>query len=243
MLFKIVVPLYRNNLSDNEWLSLNNISKYYSKSDICLCIPKNLLLGESLNKYENVRFDDFFFESVSSYNKLMLSQVFYESFKSYKYILIHQLDAYIFKDELKLWCDKDYDYVGAPWLKSENPFNNLYKSKKLKDREPIFYNVGNGGFSLRKVKTFLKFIEKYDDIITRHENHPLYNIEDVFWSLIAPKYIEFVIPDYKEVAKFSLDRKPKIGLKINEGQLPFGCHGFEKSKTKSFWQKYIQHLS
>jgi hypothetical protein len=93
VLFKIVVPLYRNNLSDNEWLSLNNISKYYSKSDICLCIPKNLLLGESLNKYENVRFDDFFFESVSSYNKLMLSQVFYESFKSYKYILIHQLDA------------------------------------------------------------------------------------------------------------------------------------------------------
>ncbi len=239
---KILIPFYTNELSDNEKLAFKNILKYYDASMICLFLPENLEVKEEYADFEKQGFDPLFFENVMTYNNLMLSKDFYERFSECDYILLHQLDAFMFKDELDHWCHKNYDYIGAPWLKSNNPFSQIFKSKKLKNRAPIFNKVGNGGFSLRKVKTFLKFFEKHQPVINEHKSHPLYSIEDVFWSLIAPQYVDFKIPEMKEAAKFCLDRKPEIGLKLNNGQLPFGCHGFEKSKTKSFWQKYIEGL-
>lgn len=229
-------------MSDNEKLSFNSILKFYKPSDISLVIPENLVVCDDLKNIEQQRFDEAFFKSVMSYNKLMLSKSLYKRYADFDFILIHQLDAFMFSKDLEYWCSQEYDYIGAPWLKSNNPLNNILKSKRLKAREPIFYKVGNGGFSLRKVETFLKFYEKHEPVISQYEDHSLYSIEDVFWSLIAPKYIKFKIPDYKEAAMFCIDRKPKMGIKLNNGKLPFGCHGFEKSKTKSFWQRYIPEL-
>lgn len=239
---KIVVPLYKTELSHNEELSFNNILNLYNPSDVCLFIPESLKLRKRFHAIEQQKFEDRYFENVMSYNKLMLSKVFYKRFSEYDYILVHQLDAFMFRKDLEYWCKKDYDYIGAPWLKSKNPISHIFRSKKLKLREPIFNKVGNGGFSLRKVNTFLKFLDTYENIVSENEHHPLYRIEDVFWSLIAPQYINFTIPDYKVAVDFSIDRKPEIGLKLNKGKLPFGCHGFEKSKTKPFWKKYVKYL-
>jgi len=242
MKYKILVPIYKNDLSVNEMLSLRNVTDVYGKSEIVLFSPKRLKPGNEISKYDIQKFEDNFFKDVMSYNRLMLSKEFYERFCHYDYILIHQLDAFIFKKQLKKWCEKGYDYIGAPWLKSNKLFSNIFKSKKLKKREPIFNNVGNGGFSLRKVSTFLKFFENHENVIQDHRGDDLYKIEDVFWSLIAPKYMDFNIPDYKEAVFFSIDRKPDIGMRLTNGELPFGCHGFEKSKTKKFWKKYIKGL-
>lgn len=239
---KIVVPLYKNELSPNEELSFSNILKLYKASEVCLFTPESLKLEKRFHNIEQQHFEDKYFKNVMTYNKLMLSRIFYERFANYDYILVHQLDAFMFRKDLEYWCQKEYDYVGAPWLKSNNPISRIFRSKKLKLRGPIFNKVGNGGFSLRKVKTFLSFFETYENTISDHEKHPLYSIEDVFWSLIAPKLVDFKIPDYKVAVDFSIDRKPEIGLKLNQGQLPFGCHGFEKSKTKPFWRKYIKGL-
>ena len=63
-------------------------------------------------------FNDTYFESIYGYNQLMLNVEFYEAF-SKKYILIYQTDAFIFKDDLNYWCEKDYDYIGAPWIRSK----------------------------------------------------------------------------------------------------------------------------
>lgn len=242
MNIKILVPLYKNELSHNEELSFNNILKLHKAIEVCLFVPETLKLEKRFQSLDIQTFEDKYFETVMSYNKLMLSKVFYERFLDYDYILIHQLDAFMFRKDLENWCKKDYDYVGAPWLKSKNPVNHLFRSKKLKSREPIFNKVGNGGLSLRKVSTFLSFFKKYENVIQEYSSHDLYKIEDVFWSLIAPQYLEFNIPDHKVAVDFSIDRKPEIGLKLNQGKLPFGCHGFEKSKTKSFWKNYIKGL-
>jgi hypothetical protein len=103
------------------------------------------------------KFPDHYFKSVFGYNRLMLTASFYERFSHSKFILIYQLDAYVFRDELLYWCSKDYDYIGAPWITTPNKgfkkVLSLFDSKKKKARSEIFYKVGNGGFSLRKVNT------------------------------------------------------------------------------------------
>lgn len=65
------------------------------------------------------------------YNRLMLSEDLYSAFSNYEYILICQSDAYIFRDELKEWCEAGYDYVGAPWLR--RPLYDLPVMKQFMD--------------------------------------------------------------------------------------------------------------
>ncbi|WP_431244872.1 DUF5672 family protein [Flavobacterium sp. P21] len=56
----------------------------------------------------------------------------------------------------------------------------------------------------------------------------------------APEFERnFKIPDYKEAVYFALDRKPNIGMKLTNNELPFGCHGINKPKVIDFWKPII----
>ena len=67
------------------------------------------------------------------------------------------------------------------------------------------------------------------------------HVEDVYISLVAPMLIpEMKIPDYTEAVDFCIDRKPKEALKINKGNVPFACHGFNKPKVRDFWKPFIE---
>ena len=102
--------------------------------------------------------------------------------------------------------------------------------------------VGNGGLSLRKVKSCLDVTVKYDDIIKIYNNHPNMSIfnEDGFWSH-EPK--EFNYPTTDEALKFSFDKYPSLCYKLNKNTLPFGCHGWSKWKWINFWKKYIPKIN
>ena len=77
---------------------------------------------------------------------MMLSSAFYAAFRDYKYVLLHHLDALVLEDRLQEWCATDLDYIAPPWLKcDDSPWVQVQR-------------VGNGGFSLRKVESFLKVI-------------------------------------------------------------------------------------
>ena len=186
------------------------------------------------------------------YNELLLSALFYERFLDSEYILIYQLDAFVFKDELTEWCKKGYDYIGAPWIASEKKtiwsrsFHSIarkFRSKKKNDREQIFYKAGNGGFSLRKTASHYSIAKRNETFILdflKAEEKEIYAIEDVFWSLKAPELsIDFKIPGYKQALSFAIDRKPKIAFKLNNNQLPFGCHGINKPKVIGFWKPIL----
>jgi len=178
----------------------------------------------------------------------MLSDEFYGRFTDSEYILIYQLDAYVFKNELKDWCLKDYDYIGAPWLTSPETIgkkiSRLFHSKKKKEREVIFHKVGNGGLSLRRVSKSLQIAKDLKEQIKenlKRNKDDFWIMEDVFWSIKVPEYYpDFKIPYYKEAIDFAIDRKPEIGFKLNNNQLPFGCHGFNKPKVKAFWEDKIK---
>jgi hypothetical protein len=207
-------------------------------------------LHQQYPQLEIESFPDDFFQNVESYNRLMLSPVFYERFLDYEYILIYQLDAYVFRDELEAWCRKSYDYIGAPWIprgrfwkEIRDIFNYLTGNHKRVMQRTIYHKVGNGGFSLRRTGSFYKITVEEGPLIQSYLNPASKNRrslpEDVFWALIPHRLkYDFSIPDYKEALLFSIDKYPEDCFRITK-TLPFGCHGWNRSKSFPFWGKYI----
>jgi hypothetical protein len=208
-----------------------------------------------------------FFGSAIAHSRLMLSPAFYQAFADYKFVLLHHLDALVLEDRLEEWCERDLDYVGAPWLHCEDsPWVNVPR-------------VGNGGFSLRKIASFLKVINstrlqespaeywerfaasrprpvRYANIWRKYLKHlRVFNgarwqmrcwsgrgnqiNEDYFWSDEAVKfYPEFKVASVETGLQFAFEVAPKRCLQLNNGKLPFGCHAWPRY-DRSFWEPYL----
>jgi len=260
-LVAVVIPFYKNNLTEFENISLAQCLKTLAAYPIIAVKPDSLDLTV-VKGYEQLSvvlsFDNAFFDGIEGYNKLMLSPVFYQKFLDFEFILIHQLDAFVFKDELADWCKKRYDYIGAPWLKRlANPdfvkelktilntryhiFFNTYENGLPSDRQ--FDNmVGNGGFSLRRVRKFYDLSIKLETQIEEYHKRDEHQFhEDVFWSIEANrKKRRLKIPFYKKALLFSFENRLKQSMMHTSGQLPFGCHAWDQHLD--FWQPYFEKL-
>lgn len=253
----IVVPTYKKNLSAEEELSLRHLLYYLGEHDIFYMAPEGLV-DLNYHKFPTVFFPKKYFKSVMTYSKLLLMKEFYEKFSEYEYILIYQFDVLVFSDQLNEWCDKGYDYIGAPWFKSQIP------DYRYDDA------CGNGGFSLRKVSKAIEVIEKsrkpflivgwqflkqlisiikirnlkfwlrgFKEIWSRSVSYRSLLAEDYYWSFEARNFVsDFRIPDVDTGLKFAFEVGPKYCFERNARQLPFGCHAWTKY-DKNFWLPYI----
>ncbi|KAA6308084.1 hypothetical protein EZS27_040241, partial [termite gut metagenome] len=166
----------------NEQVSLSRTYRVLKNYPIVVVKPNSLktdILSENYPELVFESFDDDYFRNLSCYNRLMLSEEFYERFADTCYVLICQLDVYIFKDELKEWCLRDYDYIGAPWLvRPVYRFPLLRFFSWMKKQYCDFFNlpngqitnfkVGNGGLSLRKVESFLNAAKQLRPVIQHY---------------------------------------------------------------------------
>jgi hypothetical protein len=145
----IAIPLSSNpDIKAAEQISLRHLLHYLGAYDKYFIVPQ----GSDFNypAVKNKYFSPKYFGSAQAHSKLLLSDVFYKSFIEYEYILIYHLDALVFSDQLVEWCQRGYDYIAPPWIKHEKaPYAGMPKFEG---------KVGNGGFSLRKVDSFLKVI-------------------------------------------------------------------------------------
>lgn len=248
----IIIPIYKKELSHHETVSLRQVYSVLSTHKIVVVKPLSLNLDFMLEEYpalDFISFDDSYFQGIQGYNNLMLSSVFYKKFLPYNYMLIYQLDAYVFRDELLEWCKKGFDYIGAPWLKKPiykipgikqfMSFVHWHKQLRGKPSKQIFYDkIGNGGLSLRKVESHyvatIKYKQRIEFFLSRKRSH-FYN-EDVFWGT---EVSEFKYPTPLEALKFSFDKYPSYCYKLNNKQLPFGCHAWYKRKMRAFWKPVI----
>lgn len=159
-LITIVVPVYKTELTVSEKASLLQLFRTLSNYPICLFTFKELDLTAykaALHEYKYTisYFSKHFFLSITSYNKLLCHPAFYKRFINFKYLLLYQLDAWVFRDELTDWCKAGFDYIGAPWFSG---YNNATAASE-------FLGVGNGGFSLRNIKSHIKALQTFSYII------------------------------------------------------------------------------
>jgi hypothetical protein len=155
-------------------------------------------------------------------------------------MLLHQLDVFVFRDELLDWCERSYDYIGAPWI--EETFPNAPETRKglpfwIRSRlfrflPPIDHTVGNGGFSLRRVRTMYRALTWLRR--TRHAWGG--RNEDGFWSIALPEcwWWYYRVPSVDEALGFSFEVNPSICYEKTKGKLPFGCHAWESNEPE-FW--------
>lgn len=269
----VITPIYKSfsDLTKEELINLKSSCKFLNKFPHILFGPDTLHWNEYIEFYKSweitvdiKRFDPKFFMDVSGYNQLLKIFQFYEQFEIYQYILIFQIDAYIFKDELQFWCDKGYDYIGAPWFKEQENIN----------QENEFSGIGNGGFCLRNVQSTVRILKRvkrltairnywfkshlqslvhFEIFISYFKNY--FKIKDINLIndiLIAPyinedhylsQTLANIFSDYKvalveDAVKFSFEAKPAFLYKMNNNQLPFGCHAWQKNDPQ-FWNSII----
>lgn len=218
-----VVPVYKAEPTKTEVLSLLQL-KMLGAQNVTLVCPENLNLELYLDLWPQLqvqRFPSENFTSVQSYNNLVLTPAFYRTFAElYEYLLIYQLDAFLLSNRVLEFCDQGYDYYGAPWKIGFPQYRFLFNRWPIRINSKRFH-VGNGGLSLRKIKTTLDLLERKAGHISKS-----FFMEDAFfgyWGAIDPNF--HACPTLT-AAKFSLEMNPEYWSN-KTGELPMGFHGFE----------------
>jgi hypothetical protein len=257
----VIIPLYKDSLNNYEKIALAQCKKILGTQQIVIVKPFALKLPTDI--FDNItytveEFDDVYFNNIQGYNQLMLSALFYERFLAYEYMLIYQLDCFVFKDDLAYWCNQNWDYIGAPWIRKTYHKNKLElvlakiknyivnKFSKIDSTKPnqlqLINKVGNGGFSLRRVSAFHKICLSMGHKINLYlnQNSSLYN-EDVFWSIEVNRDKNLLnIPNVSTAINFAFEVPPFKSAQFTEKNTPFGCHDWDH--YLDFWKPiFKQH--
>ncbi|MCM1174202.1 MAG: hypothetical protein NC341_04035 [Blautia sp.] len=219
----VVIPYYRNELTVTERISLDRCRKVLGSYPIHFVKPQALNVAQENMCLTDqiVSVPDVWMNGIEAYNQMMLNIDFYRLFAEYKYILIYQLDAYVFSDRLMEFCAYEYDYIGAPWI--EGKFD-------IEHEENGIVYVGNGGFSLRKVSSFLSILESYG-------NEPIVYNEDLFWGTRDSEI--FKAAPVEIAMDFAFERPVRMLYEKNGSHLPFGCHAWMKYDFDFFKPYFI----
>lgn len=237
----IVIPVYKAPDND-ELISINRLCEITQfKYDIVFVRPTlmdasiiypyyQIMNGWEGHVFEKT-FDDSFFESTITYSNLLTTFDFYIQFHEYKFMLIYQPDCYLIRDEIIDWCNLDYDYIGAPIVGTGSGWKKI----------PC---VGNGGFSLRKIETFINITNPDGEFITEfasdieeanklNENGYV-EFEDLYFAELVPSLTtNFTKPNYELAGRFAWDRNVELLYNKYHGELPMGIHAWQK--FKDFW--------
>jgi hypothetical protein len=268
----VVTPVYRLPFTDDEKISIRHLRERLGHFDRFMVGPEDLLRSSTVaGEYSDFRplaFAARHFESIVGYDQLLLSESFYRAFADYEYILIHQLDCLVFSSNLEEWCQRGWDYVGAPWFRGyrDDPAGGLWA-------------VGNGGLSLRRVASALRVLTSNRVL----ENSKIVGVmaqqlgslpprrkrvlamgsalfehgdrgtarwlvrqfgrfgvnEDLFWAFGAWRLApSFRVPTPQEALGFSFETAPRYCFEANSARLPFGCHAWTKYDRK-FWERFL----
>jgi len=239
----VVIPIYAD-LNDFEFKSLENNLGQLSAYDCVLVVP-NDFMPDAITKcfplLRVLRVSNQWLgttNGIDGYNDMMLSPDFYNLFIDYDYMLICHVDAWIFSgNSLDQWLDKGYDCVAAPWLLRNAWFYRLIGHTDMSTAKGRHYllnrKIGNGGLSLRKVDVFVREAEKWCNVFGQMRKFGMQ--EDMIWA----QNEKLVFPLWNEALKFAFDTKPDYAYRLNNKQLPFGCHKWFDRSYYEFWKSFI----
>lgn len=227
----VVTPIYRSDLSSDDRRALISFrEKLSGYSRVAIC-PKGLDRGPVWEVDRDIVFEEFdrrCFASWQSYNAFCKRMELYLRFKEYDYILLAQLDAFVFRDELSMWCSRGLDYIGTAW-----PMNRSWVWHAI-----VSYGGGGGGFSLRRVSAFIETCDTWGWFLRRtgRLNEDVVFASRLFRTMSSLRRQAGLT----EYLRFGFDAEPERCLALNGGMLPFGCHGWTWSNRRDFWEPYIR---
>lgn len=263
----IAIIAHKEDLSPQEKASLKQCHQVLGKYPIKLICPQGLNVDQYKKVVPNADFefiDPKWQSNYRMFNRLKIEPLLYEKFKEYDHLLYYELDAWVFRDELEYWCEKPYDFIGAPWIEEVN------------NGKPEFYPVGgNGGMSLRNIKAHLALwtidkklrtnsevlhdyrklhgvfgtVLRFPFVIAKllgYKNNVQYFLkttalnEDIFWCREAGKFDPgFRVAPADLEYKFAFEKEPSLLYELNEKKLPFACHAWQKYDPE-FWAQFIK---
>src|SRR5260370_19902360 len=228
----VVIPIYKPQMTAHEEISFDRCLKVLGHYPIILIAPAGWDLTNYLLAAPNAelrRFAASHFDSVQTYSRLLLNKSFYDRFVDYRYILLYQLDAFVLSDQLREWCGRGFDYIGAPWIDFPGMQQLASETGPIRHKFPrwakgLNTTVGNGGFSLRRVRTFRIWLSLASSKARQWPHN-----EDGFWGFYAASFYPlFRVPRFELALRFAFELHPAKCFELNNRELPFGCHAWAK---------------
>jgi hypothetical protein len=155
-------------------------------------------------------------------------------------LLISQPDVYVFRDDLDTWLQKPYDYVGAPWPSGFSVKVNIGRFANDAGGTLLTAFVGNGGFSLRRIKQCMRLIEHDKEVADWFSGSG--SNEDLFFSFIGGMTQGILCPNPIEASLFAMEQDPSYFYDLNGGVIPMAAHAYQKY-SPHFWRPYVSHLT
>lgn len=245
--FCVVIPIYRK-LVPSEKVALEQMHKVFKdNTNVFAFCPEDFDMTEHLEIFPELQYkelDKKWFASTDTYSQLLLQNWFYSMYDEYEYMLICQLDVWVVKDDILEWCKKGYEYIGAPIVVPTARWHNYRIDSN--GNTTVTPKIGNGGFSLRKINTFLYLTDLESDLCKRYKiNEEITSkviYEDLWFCDVLTEFYDIDMPYYTEAFKFAIDMNPDIienyyGIK----DLPTAIHAFDKNIP--YWRLRIPELS
>lgn len=140
----VMVPLPVPDLREDERISLGQLRKHLDGYEKFLLVPKGM--HGSMPGFQRMELNRRYFGSAANHNRLLFTLAFWNRFRDFEYVLMYHLDALVFRDELLEWCGSGIDYIGAPWVRSEQtPWVEVER-------------CGNGGFALYRIPSVMEVL-------------------------------------------------------------------------------------
>jgi hypothetical protein len=224
----VLIPVYKPRLPANEeaalTVSLSNLKGW----PLWFVGPHNLdwaWYREQAPQSEFLALNPQFFASARSYSQLLLNPAFYAHLEGFDYHLICQTDAVVLRPTLANFLQEDYHYWGAPWPNGWS----IDLPVRIGSRTEIFKLnafVGNGGLSLRNTQAVRRLLGEFPETLQAWV--AVGNPEDLFIALMSGLSKDFKIPNLRKAAAFAIELEPERMLFLNQGELPFGAHQWDR---------------
>ena len=224
----VLIPVYKPRLPAHEEAALAVSLKNLQGWPIWFLGPEGLDIGwyrEQARQSEYLALAPEYFQSARTYSQLLLNPAFYAHVRDFDYHLICQTDAIVLKPTLSEFLTQDYDYWGAPWPNGWS----IDLPVKIGDRTEISKLnafVGNGGLSLRKTQAVAALLYEFPE--TLKDWMAVGNPENLFISLLGGLSAHFKVPNMRKAAGFAVELEPQRMMFLNNGELPFGAHQWER---------------
>ncbi len=224
----VLIPIYRARLPQHEEAALGVSLSHLKGWPVWFIGPQGLDWGwyrEQAPEGVFLAFEPHYFASARSYSQLLLNPDFYARLEGFDFHLICQTDAVVLRPTLSQFLLQDYHYWGAPWPNGWS----IDLPVRIGARTELFKLnafVGNGGLSLRKTQAVRQLLGEFPE--TLHAWVAVGNPEDLFIALLGGLSKDFRIPNLRKAAAFAIELEPERMLFLNQGELPFGAHQWDR---------------